>query len=283
LFVAFVAVELRQDRPMVDFSLFKQPTFLGSAFAMLGYAGGAQVMIFFLPMFLQNAYGFAPATAGLAMIPFALPMFLTPRFGARLAKRHSGRTLLALGLATTMFGDLLLYAFAQTALTYPIFIIGMLVAGVGAGLLNSETAKVMQGAVPAQRAGMASALAATTRFVGLLLGVAGLGAVLARGVSHKFGISGAALGLDPRLAAAAAKRVASGDISGALAGMPAALQDRLHDAAWSSFASGFAEASLVAAAVAAITCFLTFALVKAADTAPTQSSEPKGPLIAAVK
>jgi EmrB/QacA subfamily drug resistance transporter len=281
-FVAFVAVELRQDRPMVDFSLFKQPTFLGSAFAGLGYAGGAQVMIYFLPMFLQNAYGFAPAAAGLAMIPFALPMFLTPRFGARLAKRHSGRTLLTLGLATTIFGDLLLYAFAQMGMTYPTFVIGMLVAGVGAGLLNSETAKVMQGAVPAQRAGMASGLAATTRFVGLLLGVAGLGAVLARGVSHKFGISGAALGLDPRLAAAAAKQVASGDISGALAGMPAALQDRLHDAAWSSFASGFAEASLVAAAVAAITCFLTFALVKAADTAPIASFEPEEPPIAAV-
>jgi predicted MFS family arabinose efflux permease len=230
-------------------------------------------MIYFLPMFLQNAYGFAPAAAGLAMIPFALPMFLTPRFGARLAKRHSGRTLLTLGLATTIFGDLLLYAFAQMGMTYPTFVIGMLVAGVGAGLLNSETAKVMQGAVPAQRAGMASGLAATTRFVGLLLGVAGLGVVLARGVSHKFGISGAALGLDPRLAAAAAKQVASGDISGALAGMPAALQDRLHDAAWSSFASGFAEASLVAAAVAAITCFLTCALVKAADTAPTASFE----------
>jgi hypothetical protein len=217
------------------------------------------------------------------MIPFALPMFLTPRFGARLAKHHSGRTLLTLGLATTFFGNLLLYAFAQLRMTYPIFVIGMLVAGVGAGLLNSETAKVIQGVVPAQRAGMASGLGATTRFVGLLLGIAGLGAVLARGVSHKFGISGAALGLDPGLAAAAAKRVASGDTSGALAGMPAALQDRLHDAAWSSFASGFAGASLVAAAVAAITCFLAFALVRAADTAPTASSEPEDPLMAAVE
>jgi EmrB/QacA subfamily drug resistance transporter len=64
LLTAFVFVELRQQRPMVDFALFKQPTFLGAACAMLGYAGGAQVLIFFLPLFLQNAYGFAPARGG---------------------------------------------------------------------------------------------------------------------------------------------------------------------------------------------------------------------------
>jgi hypothetical protein len=78
LLAAFFVVEIRQERPMVDFSLFRQPTFLGSTFAMLGYAGGAQVLIFFLPLFLQNAYGFSPAPAGLAMLPFTLPMFLTP-------------------------------------------------------------------------------------------------------------------------------------------------------------------------------------------------------------
>jgi hypothetical protein len=56
LLVAFVFVELVQKRPMVDFILFAQPTFLGSAFATLGYAASAQVMIFYLPLFLQNAF-----------------------------------------------------------------------------------------------------------------------------------------------------------------------------------------------------------------------------------
>jgi MFS family permease len=51
LLISFVVVELNQARPMVDLALFAQPTFLGSVFAMLGYAGGAQVMIFYLPMY----------------------------------------------------------------------------------------------------------------------------------------------------------------------------------------------------------------------------------------
>jgi len=57
---AFVIVELRQDRPMVEFGLFRRRTFLGAVLAMIGYGASAQVMIFFLPLYLENAYGFEP-------------------------------------------------------------------------------------------------------------------------------------------------------------------------------------------------------------------------------
>jgi EmrB/QacA subfamily drug resistance transporter len=273
LLVGFYFVEARQARPMVDFSLFRQPTFLGSAFAMLGYAGGAQVLIFFLPLLLQNAFGFAPAAAGLAMLPFALPMFLTPRFGARLGARFSGRALLTLGLAITTVGNLLLYVLSATHASYPVFAVGMLAAGIGAGLLNSETAKVMQGAVPAQRAGMASGISATTRFVGLLVGVAALGAVLSTGVRSRFMSSGEVRDIDPGLLASAAKRVASGDLNGVIGMLSHSAQDAIHSAASSAFFGGFADASLIAAIVAAISGWLTFKLVRAQETAPAQAGE----------
>jgi EmrB/QacA subfamily drug resistance transporter len=270
ILVAFYFIEAGQQRPMVDFSLFRQRTFLGSAFAMLGYAGGAQVLIFFLPLLLQNAYGFAPAIAGLAMLPFALPMFLTPRFGARLGSMYSGRVLLTLGLAITTFGNLLLYMFSSTHATYSVFACGMVVAGIGAGLLNSETAKVMQGAVPAQRAGMASGISATTRFVGLLVGVAGAGAVLSLGVVKRFVSSDAVKGLDPGLVASAAKRVVSGDLNGVIDMLDRSVQINIHASAAFAFAGGFADASLAAAAVAAVACMLTYSFVRAADTAPIE-------------
>jgi EmrB/QacA subfamily drug resistance transporter len=273
LLVGFYFVEAGQPRPMVDFSLFRQPTFLGSAFAMLGYAGGAQVLIFFLPLLLQNAFGFAPAAAGLAMLPFALPMFLTPRFGAGLASQYSGRTLLTLGLAITTIGNLLLFAFTAAHQSYPVFAVGMLVAGIGAGLLNSETAKVMQGAVPAQRAGMASGISATTRFVGLLLGVAALGAVLSSGVSNRFISADAVKGLDASLVAQAAKRAASGDITGVIGMLGGAAQESIRSAAATAFAGGFGDATLIAAIVAAISAVLTFVFVRAADTAPGKAGK----------
>jgi EmrB/QacA subfamily drug resistance transporter len=276
MLIGFYFIEARQRRPMVDFSLFRRPTFLGSAFAMLGYAGGAQVLIFFLPLLLQNAYGFAPAMAGLAMLPFALPMFLTPRLGAGLASVYSGRTLLSVGLAITTAGDLMLYVLSAMHASYPWFACGMLIAGTGAGLLNSETAKVMQGAVPPQRAGMASGLSATTRFVGLLVGVAALGAVLSLGVNRRFVASDAVRGLDPSLVASAARRVASGDLNSVIDILGGSAQAGIRHAASIAFAGGFADASLVASLIALISCVLTFGLVRAADTAPvTKGGNPE--------
>jgi hypothetical protein len=50
LLVLYVAAELMQKRPMVDFGLFRKRTFLGSSFAMLGFASAAQVMMTYLPL-----------------------------------------------------------------------------------------------------------------------------------------------------------------------------------------------------------------------------------------
>jgi EmrB/QacA subfamily drug resistance transporter len=268
LLVAFLFVELVQKRPMVDFTLFSQPTFLGSVFAMLGYAGSAQVMIFYLPLFLQNAFDLSPAMAGLAMLPFALPMLLAPLLGAGLASGYSGRTLLTVGLMTTLIGNLLLWALAHFSLPYPAFLLGMLVAGAGAGLLNSETAKVMQGAVPAQRAGMAGGLIATTRFVGLLVGIAALGAVLAHVASRSFIASGVTAGLDAEKAAELSKYVTSGDVGGIVGTVPEALRTSIWQIGNAAFADGFAAAALLAAAIAAAMALLTLLWVRRAETLP---------------
>jgi predicted MFS family arabinose efflux permease len=98
LFAFFVAAELIQQRPMVDFALFRKRTFLGACFAMLGFAASAQVMMTYLPLYLQNVFALSPAVAGLGMLPFALLLFVCPRIAASLANRISSRDLLALGL-----------------------------------------------------------------------------------------------------------------------------------------------------------------------------------------
>ena len=273
LFAAFLAIERAHPRPMIDLGLFRQPTLVGSVFAMVGYAAGAQVMIFYLPLFVQNAYGFAPARAGVAMLPFAVPMFLAPRASARLATRWSGRAILGLGLLTTLAGDLAMAALAGAGVTYPGFAIAMAITGTGAGLLNGETTKVMLGAIPVNRAGMGSGLSAAVRFAGLLVGVAGLGAVLSRVTSRVFVAGGAALGLTADAAAAAARKVASGDLDAVLAQLPASVSAAARAAGHAAFARGFAGAALVAAAMAAAMGALTVVFVRAADTPPVRGGD----------
>ena len=82
------------------------------------------------------------------MLPFALPMFLVPRFGARLG--WPSRALLCLGLGTSVLANAAMALLASGQAAYLPFALAMVVAGTGAGLLNGETAKALQGALPPQ-------------------------------------------------------------------------------------------------------------------------------------
>jgi EmrB/QacA subfamily drug resistance transporter len=268
LLTGFVVVELRQERPMVDFLLFQRKTFVGAVLAMIGYGASAQVMIFFLPLYLENAYGYEPLSAGIAMIPFALPMVLAPRITNRLAARYSGRALLSVGLAIAALGNAAFWLVAQSHLPYSIFLVAMLIAGCGAGLLNGQTVKVLQGAVPEDRAGMASGLASTTRFIGILVSVAALGAVLSDVARDRFVTAARSLGLTAAAASAAAARVTSGDLSAILDAAQPNTRTALRDAALGAYGAGFAWAALVAAVVALVACLLALTFISARETAP---------------
>ncbi len=191
VFFVFLGVERRHPRPLMDVALFQNRTFLGGTFAMVGYAAGAQVLLFYLPLYLQKHLRPHAPPRRARMLPFALPLFIVPRVAGWLALRMSSRSLLALGLGVAVLGNLLL-ALASPMLSYPLFAVAMTVAGCGAGLLNGETAKVMTSSTTAERAGMASGIATTTRFTGLLVAISALGAVLARVTSTSFALPGIA-------------------------------------------------------------------------------------------
>jgi EmrB/QacA subfamily drug resistance transporter len=273
-FAGFVIIELRQRRPMVEFDLFGKRTFVGAVLAMIGYGASAQVMIFFLPMYLENAYGFKPLPAGIAMIPFAVPMVLAPRIVRQLATRYSGRALLAAGLFVTAIGDAAFWLVARAHLPYDIFVAAMIVAGCGAGLLNGQTVKVIQGAVPEDRAGMASGLASTTRFMGILISVAALGAVLSNEARDRFVAAASETGLAPDTTLHAAARVTSGDLAGLLAGIPAETRDAIRSIALSAYGAGFASAAIIAALIALVASVLAYGLISAQETAPVAAPSP---------
>lgn len=119
---------------------------------------------------------------------------------------------------------------------------------------------------------MASGIGGTLRFVGLVTGITGLGAILTAETERHFvaAISGADV---PGMAAVTARslvpRIVSGDVAGAVAGLPEQARAKLLDLARMSFERGFAVVLLAAAAVAAIAALLTFVFVSAAETSPS--------------
>jgi MFS family permease len=174
MFVAFVMIERRQRDPMLDLALVRRPDFLGAVAAMAGYSASAQVLVYFFPLYLQNGVGYSALTSGIAMLPYAVPLFLMPRVGAKATIARGNRVVLVVGLAIVAAGDLLM-ALTAPMLRYPLFAGAMVVTGIGAGLLNGETAQTLQATIPTAQGGMAGGLSATVRFASILLAVAVLG------------------------------------------------------------------------------------------------------------
>ena len=262
LLAAFVLFERRNAQAMIDIDLFRSKAFVGALLTMTGYGAAIQVLIFLLPLYLQTVYGFAPIIAGLAMVPFAFPMVIAPRFAAQLAGHMSMAGMLSVGLGFGVVGELAMAAAARTTLPYPWFAVGMVLVGCGAGLLNGLTVKAVQEAVPEERAGVASGMAATARFIGILVGVAGLGAVLSNHTSDLFLPATLLQGATPQVAETLSRHLVAGELAAFRAEMPAGITASIYEKGIHAYAGGFAAAMGLAALVAGVTALLAAWLLR---------------------
>jgi EmrB/QacA subfamily drug resistance transporter len=261
--VLFIIVEKREARPMVDFAFFRRPTYLGANIAHFTFAASLLTMLTFMPIYFQHALGMTPRQSGLAMLPMALPLFFVPRIvTTHLSHRLSGRTLLTAGLALVSLG--LAFIALVTGGDYRWMLVGMLLTGVGAGLLNGETTKVGMTVIPAERAGMASGISGTMRFTGIVLGFAALGVVLFSRIASVITTALPAINEAERFDFI--REVASGNLSGN--GLSSAATPALRTLALESFTTGYATLFATAAALCLVATILTWWLVQAADTQP---------------
>jgi hypothetical protein len=181
--------------------------------------------------------------------------------------------LLTIGLLIIAVGNLATAATVAAHMPYPVVAIGMLLTSCGAGLLNGEAAKVSMSVVPPERGGMASGIGGTLRFVGLVTGITGLGAVLTSETERHFvqASSVACLtGATGRDAHLIVTRIIAGDVEGVVAQVAKPLHATMLEVSRYSFVSGFTTMLLAAGAIATIAAALTFALVSSTETAPTR-------------
>jgi EmrB/QacA subfamily drug resistance transporter len=174
--LAFVVVEQRSADPMVSVSLFRERVFSGGVVAMMLWAFGLFGIYFFTSLYLQNVLGFSPTEAGLAFLPMALCMIVGAVVSPRVAQAvGTGRLVgLAMGFMGAGIASVsLLGAGASYWALMPSFV----VIGIGGGLTTPLTDAVL-GAMPTERAGVASGLFNASREVAGLLGITVIGAVL---------------------------------------------------------------------------------------------------------
>jgi EmrB/QacA subfamily drug resistance transporter len=180
--VVLVSVELRRREPLVDPRFFRSPPFAGATLiAVAAYAtlGG---FLFLNTLYLQNVRGYSPLESGLLTIPMAAMLGVFATVSGRLVAARGPRLSLVLAGPALAGGALMFVALgAHTSVWY--LILAYLIFGIGSGLVAAPITNTALSGMPADQAGVAGAIASTSRQFGATLGVAVVGAIVA-GSSH---------------------------------------------------------------------------------------------------
>jgi EmrB/QacA subfamily drug resistance transporter len=263
LLAAFVAVEQLQQRPMFDFALLRVPTFSGGLVAALGISAGLFALITYLVLYMQSILGLSPVQSGVRFLPMTGAIFVTAGIAGRLTGRLPTRLLIAPGFVLITAGLLLMRGLTPGS-GWTHLLPGMVLAGVGAGLVNVPLASTAVGVVEPARAGMASGINSTFRQVGIATGVALLGTIFAAHLSSTVATHLSRTALADR-ATQLGDSVSTGHLPGALASTPPELRGSLAEAARAGFVNGLNLILLVSALVTFAAAVLSFVLIRQRD------------------
>src|SRR5919206_1242103 len=244
LLAAFLVVELRQSRPMLDLSLFRKPAFAGASIVAFVLSAAMFAMFLYLTLYVQNSLGLSPFSAGLKFLPLTLVSFTVAPIAGRLSAHLPVRALMGAGLALVGCG-LLLMSGLDAHSEWTALLAGFIVAGAGIGMVNPALASTAVSVVAPQRAGMASGINNTFRQVGIATGIAGLGALFEHLLSTR--IPDAVGGFAARIPVEA---LASGNPSVVTDGHGAAAARALRDRYLAGYTDALNELLVVGAIVA---------------------------------
>src|SRR6185369_8173783 len=137
--------------------------------------------LFLNSLYLQEARGMPASQAGLATLPIALALMVCSPLSGRLVGAGRARLALVVAGAAMATGALLLSALSlDTPVLHLLAAYGIF--GVGLGTVNAPITNAAVSGMPRSHAGLASAVASTSRQVGASLGVALAGALAGTGI-----------------------------------------------------------------------------------------------------
>src|SRR5438034_2401440 len=129
LLAGFLVIEVRQERPMLDVSLFRRPAFVGVQVATFCLGAGMFALFPFLSIYLQDILGNSPLGAGLRFLPITVFVFIVPLATRKLSARVPMWVLLSVSLAIVSLGALLMTAISPGS-DWTALLPGFIVAGI---------------------------------------------------------------------------------------------------------------------------------------------------------
>jgi EmrB/QacA subfamily drug resistance transporter len=170
--------EPRRDQPLIDVRFFRSIPFSSSiALSVAAFAsfGG---FLFLNTLYLQDVRGLTPVQAGITVVPLALMTVLFSPISGRIVGRHGPRTPLAIAGVCSIVACAMLTGVEPTT-SWARLIGAYVIFGIGFGFVNAPITNAAVSGMPVEQAGVASAMATTSRQFGQAFGVAVVGAIVA--------------------------------------------------------------------------------------------------------
>jgi EmrB/QacA subfamily drug resistance transporter len=176
---AFLVLERVQRAPMLPLDLFRNRTYTGANTVTLLAALAMFGVFFFMSLYMQGILGYSAVSTGAAFLPMTILIIVVAPLAGRTADRIGSRALMTGGMLLVALHLAYLSRLGVDA-TYAELLPGFLLGGVGMALTMTPSTAAATRAVPVEKAGVGAAVLNAFRQVGGSLGIAVMGAIMAR-------------------------------------------------------------------------------------------------------
>jgi EmrB/QacA subfamily drug resistance transporter len=174
---ALILYEPRRDEPLVDLRFFRSIPFSGATVIAVAAFAGLGGFLFLNTLYLQEVRGLSPLHAGIDTLPMAAMALLFPTISGRIVGTKGARIPLLIAGVGLLVSCLMLVRVSD-ATPFSWLFAAYIVFGIGFGFVNAPITNAAVSGMPRSQAGVASAIASTSRQIGSTLGVAVVGALV---------------------------------------------------------------------------------------------------------
>jgi EmrB/QacA subfamily drug resistance transporter len=174
--------EPRRTDPLIELRFFRSVPFTGATLVAVSAFGALGGFLFINTLYLQTVRGLSPMQAGLCTLPIGLAVLVCAPISGRVVGAYGPRpSMLLAGSMICAGAAMMARVDADTALGY--VLAAYLAFGIGQGVVNAPITNTTVSGMPRSHAGVAAAVATTSRQIGTSLGVAIVGSILSSHIS----------------------------------------------------------------------------------------------------
>ena len=175
--VGLLVWEHRAREPLIDLRFFRSVPFSSATVTAVAAFAALGGFLFLNTLYLQDVRGLSPLQAGIDTLPMAAMSMLLPPLSGRLVGRRGSRIPLVIAGTTLCAACLMLVGLSATT-PFTWLFTAYVIFGVGFGFVNPPITNAAVSGMPRAQAGVAAAIATTSRQIGQTVGVAVVGALV---------------------------------------------------------------------------------------------------------